>query len=182
MTVVCAGGTRASSRCADVERLVMWRARVCFSLLSIAERGVQLIATAHGRYLGDLLKNPVLSDLVGGVQSVTLGDEEARTRGTQKSVLERRGPVTFTTTIVRHLRKLARDVIDEPSWMAIQLAIPRSCQNTLADARAWLRRRCASARCGSLMIRPRASTRCCQGARPRSKCAPAPPTASSCPR
>jgi stage III sporulation protein SpoIIIAA len=71
---------------------------------TIAERGVQLIATAHGRYIGDLLKNPVLSDLVGGVQSVTLGDEEARARGTQKSILERRGPVTFTTTIVRSHR------------------------------------------------------------------------------
>ena len=68
---------------------------------TIAERGVQLIATAHGRYLGDLLKNPALSDLVGGVQSVTLGDDEARARGTQKSILERKGPVTFTTTIVR---------------------------------------------------------------------------------
>ena len=66
---------------------------------TIAERGVQLIATAHGRYIGDVMKNPVLADLVGGVQSVTLGDEEARARGTQKSVLERMGPATFTTVI-----------------------------------------------------------------------------------
>jgi stage III sporulation protein SpoIIIAA len=79
---------------------------------------VQLIATAHGRYLGDLLKNPVLSDLVGGVQSVTLGDEEARTRGTQKSILERRGPVTFTTTIVRHFCKLSRESPGWPSRMS----------------------------------------------------------------
>ncbi len=66
---------------------------------TIAERGVQLIATAHGRYLGDLLKNPAVSDRVGGVAAVTLGDEEARSRGTQKSILERKGPVTFSTVV-----------------------------------------------------------------------------------
>jgi hypothetical protein len=60
---------------------------------------VQLIATAHGRYIADVMKNPTLADLVGGVQSVTLGDDEARARGTQKSVLERTGPATFTTVI-----------------------------------------------------------------------------------
>jgi nucleoside-triphosphatase THEP1 len=73
---------------------------------TIAERGVQLIATAHGRFLGDVLKNPSLSDLIGGIQTVTLGDEEARTRGTQKSILERKGPVTFTTTIEMRERAL----------------------------------------------------------------------------
>ncbi|MBK6431858.1 MAG: R3H domain-containing nucleic acid-binding protein [Anaerolineae bacterium] len=62
---------------------------------TIAERGVQLIGTAHGGTLENLLLNPTLSDLVGGIESVTLSDEEARRRGTQKSVLERRAPPTF---------------------------------------------------------------------------------------
>ncbi len=62
---------------------------------TIAERGVQLIGTAHGNTLENLLSNPTLSDLVGGVESVTLGDEEARRRGTQKTVLERRARPTF---------------------------------------------------------------------------------------
>ena len=62
---------------------------------TIAERGVQLVATAHGNTLDNLIMNPTLSDLVGGVQSVTLGDIEARRRRTQKTVLERRAPPTF---------------------------------------------------------------------------------------
>lgn len=62
---------------------------------TIAERGVQLIGTAHGNTLDNLLLNPTLSDLVGGIESVTLSDEEARRRGTQKTVLERRAPPTF---------------------------------------------------------------------------------------
>ncbi|MCS6835538.1 MAG: AAA family ATPase [Anaerolineae bacterium] len=62
---------------------------------TIAERGVQLIGTAHGNSLENLLLNPTLSDLVGGIESVTLSDEEARRRGTQKTVLERRAPPTF---------------------------------------------------------------------------------------
>jgi len=66
---------------------------------TIAERGVQLIGTAHGRTLENLLLNPTLSDLVGGIESVTLSDEEARRRGTQKTVLERRAPPTFTVLI-----------------------------------------------------------------------------------
>jgi stage III sporulation protein SpoIIIAA len=62
---------------------------------TIAERGVQLIGTAHGNTLENLMLNPTLSDLVGGIESVTLSDEEARRRGTQKTVLERRSPPTF---------------------------------------------------------------------------------------
>ncbi|KAM3273162.1 hypothetical protein ACQJBY_042883 [Aegilops geniculata] len=62
---------------------------------SIAERGVMLIGTAHGERLANIIKNPVLSDLVGGVETVTLGDEEARARRTQKSILERKAPPTF---------------------------------------------------------------------------------------
>ena len=66
---------------------------------TIAERGVQLVATAHGNDLENLLSNPTLMDLIGGVQSVTLGDEEARRRHTQKTVLERKAPPTFDTVI-----------------------------------------------------------------------------------
>jgi stage III sporulation protein SpoIIIAA len=66
---------------------------------TIAERGVQLVATAHGNELENLMMNPTLSDLVGGIQSVTLGDEEARRRGTQKSILERKAPPTFDVVV-----------------------------------------------------------------------------------
>jgi stage III sporulation protein SpoIIIAA len=66
---------------------------------TIAERGVQLIATAHGNTLENLLQNPTLSDLVGGIQVVTLSDEEARRRGTQKTVMERKAPATFSVLI-----------------------------------------------------------------------------------
>lgn len=66
---------------------------------TIAERGVQLIGTAHGNTLDNILLNPTLSDLVGGIESVTLSDEEARRRGTQKTVLERRAPPTFDVLI-----------------------------------------------------------------------------------
>ncbi|MDO8586645.1 MAG: R3H domain-containing nucleic acid-binding protein [Armatimonadota bacterium] len=70
-----------------------------FAARTIAERGVQLIATAHGNSLENLLMNPTLSDLVGGIQAVTLSDEEARRRGTQKTVLERKAPPTFDVVI-----------------------------------------------------------------------------------
>ena len=66
---------------------------------TIAERGVQLIGTAHGNTLDNLMQNPTLSDLIGGIQTVTLGDEEARRRGTQKSVLERKAPPTFDVVV-----------------------------------------------------------------------------------
>jgi stage III sporulation protein SpoIIIAA/NACalpha-BTF3-like transcription factor len=66
---------------------------------TIAERGVQLVATAHGNTLDNLIMNPTLADLVGGIQSVTLGDEEARRRGTRKSILERKAPPTFDIVV-----------------------------------------------------------------------------------
>ena len=66
---------------------------------TIAERGVQLVATAHGNTLDNLILNPTLSDLIGGIQSVTLGDQEARYRGTQKTVLERKAPPTFDVVV-----------------------------------------------------------------------------------
>jgi stage III sporulation protein SpoIIIAA len=70
-----------------------------YAARTIAERGVQLVGTAHGNSLENLLMNPTLSDLVGGIQAVTLSDEEARRRGTQKTVLERKAPPTFDVVI-----------------------------------------------------------------------------------
>ena len=75
---------------------------------TIAERGVQLIGTAHGNSLDNLLMNPTLCDLVGGIQTVTLSDEEARRRGTQKTVLERKAPPTFDSVVeITEINKLA---------------------------------------------------------------------------
>jgi len=71
---------------------------------TIAERGVQLIGTAHGSFLGSLIKNPTLSDLVGGIQCVTLSDEEARRRGSQKTILERKGLPAFQVAIELNAR------------------------------------------------------------------------------
>jgi len=73
---------------------------------TIAERGVTLVATAHGNALSNLLKNPTLSDLVGGIESVTLGDEEARRRRTQKTVQERAAEPTFPLAVEMHSRSL----------------------------------------------------------------------------
>jgi len=82
---------------------------------TIAERGVQLIGTAHGNTLDNLLLNPTLCDLVGGIHAVTLSDEEAKRRGTQKTVLERKAPPTFDVVIeIMEINKLAihHDVAD----------------------------------------------------------------------
>ena len=79
-----------------------------FAARTIAERGVQLVGTAHGNSLDNLLMNPTLSDLVGGIQTVTLSDEEAKRRGTQKTVLERKAPPTFDVLIeIMEMDKLA---------------------------------------------------------------------------
>jgi hypothetical protein len=79
-----------------------------FAARTIAERGVALIATAHGNSLENLLMNPTLSDLVGGIQAVTLSDDEAKRRGTQKTVLERKAPPTFDVVIeIMEVDKLA---------------------------------------------------------------------------
>ncbi len=94
---------------------------------TIAERGVQLIGTAHGNSLENLLLNPTLSDLVGGIESVTLSDEEARRRGTQKTVLERRSPPTFDMLIEIQTRdKLAvhQDVGDSVDALLRGYPIP----------------------------------------------------------
>lgn len=66
---------------------------------TIAERGVQLVATAHGTTIENLVKNPTLADLVGGIQTVILGDDEARRRGSQKAILERKAPPTFDVLV-----------------------------------------------------------------------------------
>jgi len=79
---------------------------------TIAERGVQLVGTAHGRNLENLLVNPTLNDLLGGIQTVTLSDEEARRRGTQKSVLERKAPPTFDVLV--EIRERDRVVVHMP--------------------------------------------------------------------
>jgi len=78
---------------------------------------VQLVATAHGNSLGNLLVNPTLSDLVGGIQTVTLGDEEARRRHTQKSILERKAPPTFDV------------VVEQQSWQ--ELIVHRDVADTV---------------------------------------------------
>jgi stage III sporulation protein SpoIIIAA len=75
---------------------------------TIAERGVQLVGTAHGNEIENLIKNPTLSDLVGGIQSVTLGDEEARRRRSQKTVLERKAPPTF---------EIAVEMLERQRWV-----------------------------------------------------------------
>ena len=69
---------------------------------TIAERGVQLVGTAHGNALENLIKNPTITDLIGGIQYVTLGDEEAKRRGSSKSILERKAPLTFEVAIEIH--------------------------------------------------------------------------------
>jgi len=69
---------------------------------TIAERGVQLVGTAHGNTLENLIKNPTITDLIGGIQYVTLGDEEAKRRGSSKSILERKAPPTFDSALEIH--------------------------------------------------------------------------------
>nr|ARW60633.1 hypothetical protein [Polysiphonia sp.] len=71
---------------------------------TIAERGVQLVGTAHGNYLHSIIKNPTLCDLIGGIQHVTLGDDEAKRRGSQKSALERKSIPAFQVAIEIHER------------------------------------------------------------------------------
>lgn len=90
---------------------------------TIAERGVQLVATAHGNTLDNLMLNPTLCDLIGGIQSVTLSDEEARRRKTQKTVLERRAPPTFDV------------VIEIQSWnrVAVHMDVAKAVDGLLRD-------------------------------------------------
>jgi stage III sporulation protein SpoIIIAA len=88
---------------------------------TIAERGVQLIATAHGKSLDNLLVNPTLNDLLGGIQTVTLGDEEARRRGSQKSVQERKAPPTFDVLV--EIQERDQLVVHTPLDEVVDLAL-----------------------------------------------------------
>nr|QCI08395.1 hypothetical protein [Ptilothamnion sphaericum] len=98
---------------------------------TIAERGVQLVGTAHGNYLESLIKNPVLSDLIGGIQYVTLGDEEAKRRGSQKSILERKALPAFQIAIEIHNRdswvvhEKVHQVVDQILQGSIQIVQSR---------------------------------------------------------
>src|SRR5437870_5441247 len=89
---------------------------------TIAERGVQLVATAHGNSLENLLVNPTLNDLLGGIQTVTLGDEEARRRGSQKSVQERKAPPTFDVLVEIQERQqlVVHTPLDEVADLALR--------------------------------------------------------------
>ena len=88
---------------------------------TIAERGVQLVGTAHGNTIENLLKNPTLSDLVGGIQAVTLGDDEARRRRTQKTVLERKALPTFTIAV--EMLERQRWVVHDDVAATVDLAL-----------------------------------------------------------
>src|SRR5438552_878969 len=103
---------------------------------TIAERGVQLVGTAHGTSLENLMLNPTLSDLIGGIQSVTLGDEEARRRGTQKTVLERKAPPTFDIMVEildRERVAVHRDVAEMVDSLLRGEVIPPEIRTRLAD-------------------------------------------------
>src|SRR5687767_15708778 len=103
---------------------------------TIAERGVQLVGTAHGTSLENLMLNPTLSDLVGGIQTVTLSDEEARRRGTQKSVLERKAPPTFDIIVEildRERVAVHRDVAEVVDSLLRGEMIPAEIRPRLAD-------------------------------------------------
>src|SRR5436190_15270336 len=103
---------------------------------TIAERGVQLVGTAHGSSLENLMLNPTLSDLVGGIQTVTLGDEEARRRGTQKTVLERKAPPTFDIMVEildRERVAVHRDVAEMVDSLLRGEVIPPEIRTRKAD-------------------------------------------------
>src|SRR5579871_4853612 len=121
---------------------------------TIAERGVQLVGTAHGRTLDNLLINPTLSDLVGGTQTVTLGDEEARRRGTQKTVVERKAPPTFDVLVEQEERNLVgvhRDVAGAVDDILRGESPQREMRERLPDGslRRWVERASRAARADS---------------------------------
>nr|YP_010196802.1 hypothetical protein LKZ11_pgp077 [Gracilaria cliftonii]UAD84606.1 hypothetical protein [Gracilaria cliftonii] len=98
---------------------------------TIAERGVQLVGTAHGNYLDSLIKNPILSDLIGGIQYVTLGDDEAKRRGSQKSILERKASPAFQVAIEIH---------DRHSWI-VHESVGQAVDQLLQGVNLWVQRR-----------------------------------------
>nr|YP_009392712.1 hypothetical protein [Bostrychia tenella]ARW61274.1 hypothetical protein [Bostrychia tenella] len=93
---------------------------------TIAERGVQLVGTAHGNYLESVIKNPTLSDLIGGIQYVTLGDDEAKRRGSQKSIVERKAVPAFQVAIEIHQRNhwIIHEKVDQVVDQILQGCIP----------------------------------------------------------
>ncbi|MGF1538109.1 MAG: R3H domain-containing nucleic acid-binding protein [Elainellaceae cyanobacterium] len=103
---------------------------------TIAERGVQLVGTAHGNQIENLIKNPTLSDLVGGIQSVTLGDDEARRRGSQKSVLERKAPPTFDIAIemLERYRWVIHDSVSETIDLLLRDRLPNPQVRTVQES------------------------------------------------
>ena len=92
---------------------------------TIAERGVQLVGTAHGNCIESLIKNPILSDLIGGIQYVTLGDDEAKRRGSQKTILERKAAPAFQVAIEIHSRDswIVHEKLDEAVDQILQSSL-----------------------------------------------------------
>jgi stage III sporulation protein SpoIIIAA len=108
---------------------------------TIAERGVQLVGTAHGNTLDNIMMNPTLADLVGGIQSVTLSDEEARRRRTQKSILERKAPPTFDVVVeIQDWDHLAVHHDVAAAVDAILRGRPRQAERRYRDERGEVRR------------------------------------------
>lgn len=107
-----------------------------YAARTIAERGVRLIATAHGNTLDNLLVNPTLSDLIGGITTVTISDEEARKRGTQKTILERKAPPTFDVVIEIQDKNtfVIHDNVDEVIDLMLRGTIPQPEIRTRTDA------------------------------------------------
>ena len=115
---------------------------------TIAERGVQLIGTAHGTSVGNLMSNPTLCDLIGGIQAVTLGDEEARRRQTQKTVLERKAPPTFDTIIeIEDMNRVAVhfDVASDVDRLLLGLPVSAELRQRGEDGEVVVTRRTAEA-------------------------------------
>lgn len=102
---------------------------------TIAERGVQLVGTAHGNALENLIKNPTITDLIGGVQYVTLGDEEAKRRGSSKSILERKAPPTFEVAVEIHDPKtwVIHEDIEQSVDLLLQGQTPPLQKRTLSN-------------------------------------------------
>lgn len=103
---------------------------------TISERGIQLIATAHGNTLEELMRNPSLNDLMGGIQPVILGDAEAKRRGTQKTVLERKQPPTFDILIElldRHTMVIHHDVCEAVDACLRDDVVPREIRKITDD-------------------------------------------------
>jgi stage III sporulation protein SpoIIIAA len=129
---------------------------------TIAERGVQLIGTAHGQTLDNLLLNPTLSDLVGGIEAVTLSDEEARRRGTQKTVLERRAPPTFDVLIEIQTRDrfaVHTDIMTSVDSLLRDAPLPPEVRMRDTDGKIQIEKAAPVAKSRSDVKTPRRSTR-----------------------